>query len=108
MAAALAVPTGNRGAGPVGWPPAGPGATNDKEIHHEATISHSDGPDGRRDLAGGDGRGQRGNRWVAMVSLGPLEVLIIILLALPIVALVVGTAAAARYLYLSWRRPDRK
>jgi len=42
-----------------------------------------------------------------MVSLGPLEVLIIILAALPIVALIVGTAAAMRYLYLSWRRPER-
>ncbi|MDE2990337.1 MAG: hypothetical protein OXU21_04620 [Chloroflexota bacterium] len=107
MAADLVVLTGNRGAGPAGWTLAGPGATNDKEIHYEATISHSDGPDGRRDLAGGDGRGQRGHRGVAMVSLGPLEVLIIILAALPIVALVVGTAAAMRYLYLSWRRPER-
>ena len=38
------------------------------------------------------------------VSLGPLEILIIILILLPMVALVVGTVAAVRYLYLSWRR----
>jgi len=38
------------------------------------------------------------------MSLGPLELVIIILSLLPIMALVVGTAAAVRYLYLSWRR----
>jgi len=104
----VAVLTGNRGAEPAGWPPAGPDATNDKEIHHEATIPHSDGTDGRRDLAGGDGRGQRRHCRVAMVGLGPLELLIIILIALPIVAFVLVAVAAGRWLYLNWRRPDRK
>lgn len=108
MAEALAALTGNRGPGPAGLATRRPGATNDKEIHHETTIRHSDGPDGRRDLAGGDGRGQRGHRRVAMVGLGPLELLIIILIALPIMAFALVAVAAGRWLYLSWRRPDRK